>query len=694
MIKRVLLQLFVLFLLAASLEAQEKKEKKSNPSPPNPVDLEISWWKYFSEGEDLPDRIDRMINELKELKASLKNQSQAFESTQVDRLILSLKTLKEEEQKEVEYHPEHPLYLNTYHLTDWLKIARNIRNLERARSHKELEQKQIQSTKDLLRQDLDILQTKYQVLPASTVDKLKVGLTIVNSRVKIELFELKYKRNQKILTHIDQNLKELTKEKQFAEDHLDLTNLQPSELKAKIEESQKIVDQAEEKLLGEEKEQFQNPEEDNSVEILLSKVLLLKAQIQLLFHNVIYAYDDALDHGDSAKPIDDKLSGWRNEINRAQAKIDEWHSITETAAEKINKEYIPKEEAEIKNESQKMILDKYAALQQIQGALNDISSVASDIKIILRKFEQLTLEKSSYFKQVVFGIWQSIKNFFFAISHYFSFTLFRINDYPVTPWVFLRSLIILIVSIFFAKIILRETKRRPGLKKKIGSANLYIIARLVYYLIIIAGVAIAFFSIGFDITNFVIIAGALGVGIGLGLQSLVNNFISGLLILFEKNIRVGDILELENGHKGRVTSISIRSSRIRSFNGLDIIVPNSELISKSVVNWTMKDQYIRIEIPFGVGYGSDKKQVRDIVLEAIKGIPYVMEDGLKCPKPQLWLIEFGESSLNFQLVAWVDLNITQSYSSMNSEFLWQIETALTKNGIEIPFPQRDVHIKN
>lgn len=693
MMKRVLLQLFVLFFLAASLGAQEKTEKKSNPTPPNPVKLEVSWWKYFSEKGQLSERVDRMINELNGLKASLKDQSQAFVSIQIDRLILSLKTLKEEDQKEPEYHPEHPLYLKTYHLTDWLKVARNIRYLEREHSHRQLEQKQIQSTIDLLRQDLDILQTKYQVLPASTVDKLRTGLTIMNSRVKVELLELRFKRNQKILAHLDGNLKELAKEKQFAEDHLDLANLQASDLKAKLKESQKIVDQAEQKLLDEEKQQFQNPQKDNSLEILLSKVLLLEAEIQLLFHKVIYAYVDALNQKEPTKDSSDQVSEWRNQINRAQTKIDEWRGIAATAAEKINKKFIPAEGAEDQRDS-KLFLDKYAAIQQIQLALNNISSIISDAELILRKFEQLTLEKANYAQQIVFGFWQSIKNFFSSISHYFTFTLFRINDYPVTLWVFLRSLIILIISILFAKILLRETKKRPGLKKKIGSANLYIIARMVYYLIIIAGFAIAFFSIGFDVTNFVIIAGALGVGIGLGLQSLVNNFISGLLILFEKNIRVGDILELEDGHRGRVTSISMRSSRIRCFNGLDVIVPNSELSSKCVVNWTMKDQYIRIEIPFGVGYGSDKKQVRDIVLEAIQGIPYVMEDGIKCPKPQLWLMEFGESSLNFQLVAWVDLNISQSYSNMHSEFLWQIETALVKNGIEIPFPQRDIHIKD
>ena len=199
--------------------------------------------------------------------------------------------------------------------------------------------------------------------------------------------------------------------------------------------------------------------------------------------------------------------------------------------------------------------------------------------------------------------------------------------------------------------------------------------------------ALAVTTIGFDLSNLAIIAGALSVGIGFGLQNVVNNFVSGLILLVERPIKVGDWIEV-GVHEGYVRRISVRATEIETFRRAAVIVPNSELISGAVINWTHKNRYGRVELPVGVAYGSDVAQVMDILRRCLEA----NESILRMPEPYVLFTGFGDSSLDFE--ARGQISNVEYLISVQSDLRIAIYLAFEEAGIEIPFPQRDLHIKN
>jgi small-conductance mechanosensitive channel len=196
---------------------------------------------------------------------------------------------------------------------------------------------------------------------------------------------------------------------------------------------------------------------------------------------------------------------------------------------------------------------------------------------------------------------------------------------------------------------------------------------------------------GFSFTNLAIIAGALSVGIGFGLQNIVNNFISGIILLFERPIRTGDWVVVGNT-EGYVRKISIRSTQIETFDRADVIVPNSELISNQVTNWMLRDPWGRVIVPVGVAYGSDVEKVREVLLAIASEHPLVITDNSRVSPPRVLFRGFGDSSLNFELRCFIR-NVDQRLVTL-SELNFAIEKGLREANIQIPFPQRDLHLRS
>jgi potassium efflux system protein len=211
------------------------------------------------------------------------------------------------------------------------------------------------------------------------------------------------------------------------------------------------------------------------------------------------------------------------------------------------------------------------------------------------------------------------------------------------------------------------------------------------YVGIIAAALVGISLAGFNLKNLAIIAGALSVGIGFGLQNIVNNFVSGIILLFERPIRTGDWI-VAGDVQGYVRRISIRSTLIETFDRADVIVPNSVLISNNVTNWMLRDPWGRVTVPVGVAYGSDVDKVTEVLLSAAREHPLAMLDGKQVTPPLVLFMGFGDSSLNFELrffIREVDHRLT-TLSDLN----YAVEKKLRQVGIEIPFPQRDIHVRS
>ena len=272
-------------------------------------------------------------------------------------------------------------------------------------------------------------------------------------------------------------------------------------------------------------------------------------------------------------------------------------------------------------------------------------------------------------------------------------TLFSVGEAPVTAGDIVQAIFILVIAWLLSRAV-RFAIRRVGRKESVGTqASLYTISRLSHYTIIIVAVFVALTSIGLDFTNLAIVAGALSVGIGFGLQSVVNNFVSGLIILFERSLRVGDYIELDTGLTGTVKAISVRSTLINTNDNIEIVVPNSEFVANRLTNWTLNERILRMRIPFGVAYGSDKELVRKAAIEACADVSYTLTH-MRGREPDVWLVEYGDSSLNFLLLVWVNREGARRPTRTRAAYLWALEDKFREYGIEIPFPQRDLHMRS
>ena len=267
---------------------------------------------------------------------------------------------------------------------------------------------------------------------------------------------------------------------------------------------------------------------------------------------------------------------------------------------------------------------------------------------------------------------------------------FDIGDFRIVP-----SRILWALLIFGAVVILSSWLRSQLEVNWLKKTNMDAGARdalvtIIGYVMFLVAFLMGLSAAGFDFGNLAIIAGALSVGIGFGLQNIVNNFVSGLILLFERPIRKGDWVVV-GGTEGHVMDIQIRSTRIQTFDRQDVIVPNSELISNQVTNWVLSNRSGRAIVPVGVAYGSDVEKVRDILLQVARENPNVDLGGF-VPEPTVLFREFGDSSLNFELR--VFLRDIDTRLGVISDLNFAIDKAFRENGIEIPFPQRDLHVKS
>lgn len=224
----------------------------------------------------------------------------------------------------------------------------------------------------------------------------------------------------------------------------------------------------------------------------------------------------------------------------------------------------------------------------------------------------------------------------------------------------------------------------PRFRLEVG--NRESIAALTQYLLTALGVLLVLPLIGIDFSSLALVAGALSLGIGIGLQNLTNNFISGILMLFERPIQVGDFVEVDD-LIGTVERINLRSTIIRTLDSVNVIVPNSRFMESSVISWTYRDARYRLHVPVGVAYGSNTKKVKEVLLSVAHNHVKI----LKSPAPQVQFVGLGDSSLNFDLLVWSIRPAERLV--LKSDLYFEIEEQLRKHNIEIPFPQRDLHIR-
>jgi potassium-dependent mechanosensitive channel len=278
-------------------------------------------------------------------------------------------------------------------------------------------------------------------------------------------------------------------------------------------------------------------------------------------------------------------------------------------------------------------------------------------------------------------------------------TVSALNDFQIpigkgsiSAWRILTSVAIAIVALWVGRVAGATAQTRLRSTSKLNPSMAGLLGQVANILLMVIAIAIALQTVGVNLSALTIFSGALGVGIGFGLQSIFSNFISGVIILIEKSVKVGDFIELQSGVTGLVNEINIRSTVVTTNDNVDILVPNEEFIKAQVINWTLREARRRTHIKFGVAYGSDKNMVRKAGMEAAAEVQWTLEN-MGPRMPQVWLTGFGDSSLDFELVVWLTEEAVKKPAKVTADYNWAIHSALERHGIEIPFPQQDLHFR-
>lgn len=278
---------------------------------------------------------------------------------------------------------------------------------------------------------------------------------------------------------------------------------------------------------------------------------------------------------------------------------------------------------------------------------------------------------------------ESLSTLWAQIQEWMSFSMGPVSLADLFGLVLLLTAVLIgerYVRRFLAKRVLSRTHLDPSLQ--------YAVSRIVGYCFIALGFFIALKTVGIDLNSLAFVAGAVGIGVGFGLQNIISNFVSGLILLAERPVAIGHRIEI-GGVAGQVTQISLRSTTVVTNDNITIIVPNSDFITSPVTNWSYGDPKVRFRLPVGVAYGSDVEKVRRVLLEVAVTNPSVLKE----PAPAVFFDGFGDSSLDFELGVWT-ADRARNPRRFRSELFFAIERAFREHDIEIPFPQRDLHLRS
>jgi small-conductance mechanosensitive channel len=274
------------------------------------------------------------------------------------------------------------------------------------------------------------------------------------------------------------------------------------------------------------------------------------------------------------------------------------------------------------------------------------------------------------------------------LKGFFGFPIVKIGETSITLWSFFFFIVLLVLLYYVAGKVRRLLVDRVLTRSHLDAGARAAVGAITRYLVLFVGFLVIMQTVGINLTTLNVLAGAIGIGVGFGLQNIASNFISGLIILFERPIKVGDRIEV-NDVDGDVVEVGARSTIVRTNDNITIIVPNSKFVTESVVNWNRASSRVRIRVPVGVAYGSDAREVERLLLEVARENENVMRE----PPPKVWFRGFGQSSLNFELLAW-NSNLLHRKGQFISDLNFAIYEKFNQHGIEIPFPQSDLHIRS
>jgi small-conductance mechanosensitive channel len=694
--------IFLFGILTTSIGTTQGLGQETQLAMPDPASLKTNWWNYFEGSPELVEpRVTAFLKSNKDRIANLDPQNQEFALSILSivsdnfTVLISLKGETEPTPQKLE-----PLAAS-YSIKEMLQLSELAR---RARDNAAEEQIEVDREKRVLNgatRHRDAAFDNYLDAKGKD-DRWLVGLKLLQARTTLAVS----KRRLELLT---QRTTRATDYAQLAEARLDqtLNRLSTSNDRAELNRISKRLD-ADRIALTTAQENLQTTQiaasgldvdtEQGRSQQRLQQQKLLHAQIDLAVAKTVLASTTAQKWwtettlnsaiSDSAE-LGSRVLQWSELVRSIEQQIPDWQQLTEEELLTVQS-FNQKDHSRA---SRRLLDQRLSTAKKTLTQIKQLKTRIADLRLLMRVVDKTNAEYAGAVNSWLSSLSRAVQTAYIRVVEIGKVTLFSVSETPVTGGDILKALLILIVAFLLSRGTRHAIQRISDGESGGAQASLYTLGRLSHYAIIILGLFIALTSLGFNFGTLALVAGALSVGIGFGLQSIVNNFVSGLIILFEHSLRVGDYIELDTGLTGTVKSINVRSTLINTNDNIDIVVPNSEFVTTRLTNWTLGEHILRIRIPFGVAYGSDKELVKKAATEAAAEVSYTLTH-MRGRDPEVWLTEFGDNSLNFLLLVWVNRQGARSPTRARAAYLWELETKLSEYNIEIPFPQHDLHLRS
>lgn len=703
------LAVLVACALAAVATAQGLAPAGGNAAPtaapaaqpvPDPADLPANWWDYLARSDqDLEQRIALLVGQAGIAASRLPPEQAGAAAPLLDRLRIALAALPEIKAATAAAPDPAPSVAESYTPRQVVQIDRDRRELEL-----ELDERRsaLNAATRALKDERRGFDTDFAAYLASgrtTPARTLIGLRLMANRAEIAVAEAEQKLREAENRLIAERLRETTALRDLAAGRL---VPDPERGAEKISElidrnTQKLEAQREQLLRARtERARLAAAPGATRAQLELEDLRITAATIaESLLATRISLYETEIDwlaaSRDDLEPaevmvMEERLANRRQQVATIEKEAGDWVVVIQ----RVIANSLRKADDEL---SPVAARDRIASLQLAQATITDLTrlrSAVGDLRFGTEVTSSLLAGSGGWRGWIRGKVIKPVANVVERADQWLGTSLFRIGETPVTAYGLLRVVLFLGLAVALSRLARHLLARFGARESGRPSAALYTVGRLFHYLLITAAVILGLSSIGLDFSQLALVAGALSIGIGFGLQSIVNNFVSGLMILFEQNLKVGDIVELDSGVRGAVKEINVRSTLITTSDGVDVVVPNAEFIAGKVINFTLHEPFHRIHVPFGVAYGSDKEQVRQVVIEAARAIAFTHQRPGR--EPDVWLVRFGDNSLDFELVVWINPAAVTRAGAVMATYLWEIEGALRRHGIEIPFPQRDVRL--
>ena len=681
-------------LLFFSLYAEE---------PPHPLvsNLKAGWWEaYFApESPELKDNLNQFYAVLQEAAHTLPDDERQSAKALLKKIDLNFNAYVASAAQPPPPTPTASTIAASYTLDEVITLFQSIQRqkaeINTILGEKNEMEQNIYSTRQMLQQ----LQGSYASTEKRSIERLLLGLETIALHSELEVTQLNRALLNKTLSDKKSALTFTEEELAAAKQRISVSDLDlflyAQQVRARQEEWEAAKELYKEKSSAKAKSLSESISAEEPLlhqqlaqEVEQAAIKEALAHIDFIFADAMLALAQLIS---MPAEIDfntfyDKLVTSKHEVEAIRNQSYEWQLQAERQLQRIGQAMRNQKSASDHNIIIEVVQQNLLLIQQIGNQSDELNFVLDSLDSHLKKVTHVG-------QQWLHSLWLSSVAIYYQASSWLSTELFVIAKTPVTLMGILRFIIMIIATFWLSKLAMRAFLR-VGLKRKgTKKAVLYKVARLCYYLMLASGFLAALSLLGFDFSNFLLVAGALSVGIGFGLQSIFNNFISGIIILFESHLKVGDYVELESGLRGEIREINVRSTLITDNDGIDVLVPNSEIIDNKVLNWTLKVPYRRVQIPFTTAYGVDKELVARIIIEAAMEVPHTLSK-VGVSEPVVRLTKLGDHGLEFELVVWVKGKITKRSRATRSDYLWAIESAFRKHDISIPYPQLNLHIDN